>query len=83
MQTLVARTIMHASRSAVVKLDSVTVCGQPGQRMVITGFADATHKNVEALTFRQGDAIYGLNYFFTSSAPNSEDEALLVTLCPR
>jgi hypothetical protein len=63
----------------------VMACGQQAQRVILTGHTDGSNpqaNNLEILLFRQEPALVMLMYAFKASAPQPEDEAALLKLCP-
>jgi hypothetical protein len=71
----------HNPEAHVVR-SKIVACGQDAERLVITGVANSQTNNSEILLFRQGDAMIILIYAFKLSAPLTEDEATLLSVCP-
>jgi hypothetical protein len=67
----------HVARS------TTTACGQPAQRLIITGTANAQNNNTEILLFREGNAMIILIYGFKLAVPLAEDETTLFKVCPQ
>ena len=65
-----------------VKRDKVDACGAHADRFIVTGLANRSRYNMEAIVFRFGDSLVTMSYFFAQPAPETDAEATLLTLCP-
>jgi hypothetical protein len=68
---------------AHVVRSTITVCGAQAERIITTGVATSQTNNSEILLFRQDKAMVILIYAFKLQAPLAEDEAMLLTVCPK
>ena len=80
------QTVFKQVPDAAVVAGVAMVCGVQARRIIVTGHAGPSNpdaNNLEILEFRVEPALYSLTYTFKSKAPVPEDEAALLTLCPK
>jgi hypothetical protein len=75
---------MLSKGSAVESRTSLRLCGQPAEKLVVTGLASATNsmRNMEVIAFRDRDALVTVSYTFRYASPMPDAERVLTTLCP-
>ena len=79
------QTALSVLPSAVFQIRAPeTVCGQPANRIVVTGLAGTSPgaQNFEMIAFRNGSTLYTLEYSFMQAAPKPDAENALASLCP-
>jgi hypothetical protein len=76
-------SILGPVRGVSTQTSSITACGQPADRMLVTGLAAPknSQRNLEVVMFRSGGALYSLTYSFRYGAPMTDAESALLTLC--
>jgi hypothetical protein len=85
MQNALAQTFSVASHgTAVVTFTDMTLCGQPAEKLVVSGLATPANavRNAEIVAFRDRGAFFSLSYTFRSASPAPEAESALASLCP-
>jgi hypothetical protein len=70
--------------AAVENRTSLSLCGQPAQRIVVTGLPSPANalRNLEVIAFRDHDALVTLAYTFRYASPMPDAERAQIALCP-
>jgi hypothetical protein len=78
------QNVFASTPGAVIKRDTTTACGEPADRLLVTGLANPStaHRNIETVMFRHGPAFYSFVYTFSYAAPMPDAEKAMMSLCP-
>jgi hypothetical protein len=79
------QSIFKPMSGVSTQTDAITACGQPADRILVTGLAAPknSRRNIEVVMFRDSGKLYSLTYSFRYVAPMSDAESELLTLCAK